>query len=327
MSQSPFYHYHSLFDPVGLVRKYAVGALTAHLGYQTNFMGVRVDPRYLPEVLGSRVGELEGLPIPANWHADLAEWGAALRAVDIAPGPDFVMAELGCGWGCWMTNTGVAAKKRGLRVKLMGIEGDAGHCEFARECLLTNNFEDAEFSVTRGVAAAQCGQALFPKQDRPGVAWGLEPVFGASAEQVHRATAGGSFDVLPMIPLAELFSDVSRVDLLHVDIQGGEGDLLDGTRAVLDEKVAYIVVGTHSRQLEGRIMTTMLQAGWILEMERPAVLALNARGEPRIEVDGVQGWCNPRLHPATQTKTALVHRLGGIWSGVCSAIRRKRGGE
>ena len=208
------------------------------------------------------------------------------------------MAELGCGWGCWMTNTGVAAKKRGLRVKLMGIEGDAGHCEFARKCLLTNNFDDAEFSVTRGVAAAQAGQALFPKQDRPGVAWGLEPVFGASTEQVQRATASGSFDVLPMIPLAELFSDVPRVDLLHVDIQGGEGDLLDGTQAVLAEKVAYIVVGTHSRQLEGRIMAAMLQAGWILEMERPAVLALSARGEPRIEVDGVKGWCNPRLHPA-----------------------------
>jgi len=323
MSQSPFYHYHSIFDPVGLVRKYAVGALGTHPEYLTNFMGVRVDPRYLPQVLSKRAGELEGLPIPANWHADLAEWGAALRAVDIAPGPEFVMAELGCGWGCWMANTGVAAKKRGLKVKLMGVEGDAGHCTFAIECLTNNKFEASEFSVTRGIAAAESGDALFPKQDVPGTAWGLEPVFGASAEEVERATANGSFDVLRMISLSELFDGVERVDLLHVDIQGGEGDLLDAARAVLDQKVAYVVVGTHSRQLEGRIFTTMLQAGWTLEMERPAILGLKTRGEPRIEVDGLQGWRNPRLDPKDWSKPPLLQRLRNVASDVRAAMRRR----
>jgi hypothetical protein len=40
---------------------------------------------------------VEPIPIPANWHADIAEWAAALRAVDLARG-SFTMAELGCGW-------------------------------------------------------------------------------------------------------------------------------------------------------------------------------------------------------------------------------------
>jgi hypothetical protein len=63
--------------------------------------------------------------------------------------------------------------------------------------------------------------------------------------------------------------------------------------STLNSKVAYIVVGTHSRQIEGRIMDTLLATGWILEIERPAILSL--AGAPVVTVDGVQGWRNPRL--------------------------------
>ena len=54
------------------------------------------------------------------------------------------------------------------------------------------------------------------------------------------------------------------------------------------EKVAYLLVGTHSRQIEGRIMDTLLPAGWVLEIERPAIFSLDS-GAPEIRVDGVQG--------------------------------------
>jgi hypothetical protein len=37
-----------------------------------------------------------------------------------------------------------------------------------------------------------------------------------------------------------------------------------------------------------------LKAGWLLEIERPALLKLNETG-PAIWVDGVEGWRNPRL--------------------------------
>jgi hypothetical protein len=40
---------------------------------------------------------VEGIPIPANWHADIAEWAAALRAVELAE-ETFTVVELGCGW-------------------------------------------------------------------------------------------------------------------------------------------------------------------------------------------------------------------------------------
>ena len=82
--------------------------------------------------------------------------------------------------------------------------------------------------------------------------------------------------------------------MLHIDIQGGEADLIAGSIAMIQEKVAYMLVGTHSRQIEGQIFDTMLDAGWILEIERPAILSLGAQ-QPIVTVDGVQGWRNPRL--------------------------------
>ena len=101
---------------------------------------------------------------------------------------------------------------------------------------------------------------------------------------------------LPMIALLEVAAPHARIDLLHIDIQGGEADLIVGCLPIISEKVVYVLVGTHSRQIEGRIMETLFQVGWKLEIERPAIFSLEA-GLPQITVDGVQGWRNPNLSP------------------------------
>jgi hypothetical protein len=290
---SPFYHYNAMFDPLEVIRRHAVRGLRSTPGYLTNFLGVLIDPDFAPTILSGRGGEVEGIPVPSNWHADIAEWGAALRAVDLARG-GFTVLELGCGWGCWMNNTGVAARRAGLEVDLIGIEADEAHLGSATACCAANGFAPGQVTLFRGVAAAGTGVALFPRPEAAGTHWGLEPVFGATAEQREGALASGRFDEVAMLPLESLAARRARIDLLHIDIQGGEAELIVGSLAVLREKVAYIVVGTHSRQIEGRIMDALLGDGWTLEIERPAILAL-AEDTPRVTVDGVQGWRNPRL--------------------------------
>src|SRR5678816_4489395 len=100
---SPFLHYYALFDAPGLMWKYAVPDLKPRPGLVVNYLGVAVDPKFLPLVLEGMAGEVQPVPIPANWHADIAEWGAVLRSIDLAK-DSFTMAELGCGWGCWINN-------------------------------------------------------------------------------------------------------------------------------------------------------------------------------------------------------------------------------
>lgn len=294
-ARDSLFHFHSSFDADEIIRLHAVPDLVPNSSYLTNFLGVLINPDHFGMLLAGRRGQVEDLPIPANWHADMAEWGTALRAVDLAIG-SFTMIELGCGWGCWMNNTGIAARRSGLDVHLIGVEGDTGHIEFARQSLKANGFHPDQIKLHHGLAAASAGTALFPRQAHSGVSWGLEPIFGASDAETAEALRSGSHDVLTMIPMAELITDHERIDLLHIDIQGGEASLVAESLEVLNDKVAYILIGTHSRQIEGKLLETLLAAGWWLEMERPAIISVDRWG-PVVRIDGVQGWRNPRLLP------------------------------
>jgi FkbM family methyltransferase len=261
-------------------------------GHIVNFLGVAMDVAFMPFVK-DRAGFVEGPPIPANWHADMAEFAAALRAVDLAD-QRFTMIELGCGWGCWMNNTGVAAKRQKLRLRLIGIEGDEGHLEFARQALATNGISPVSYSLLHGIAGARSGVALFPNQQTSGKDWGLEPLFDLTPEARKKALATGKYQELSVIALSDIIGNEKNISLLHMDIQGGEADLVRDCLALLTDRVAYMVIGTHSRAIEGQLMTLLLDAGWTLEIERPAIFEPTLKG-PVTRVDGIQGWRNTRL--------------------------------
>lgn len=292
-NKSPFWHYASSFDPIAVIRRHARQGLTPLEGHVTNYLGVRVNTKFFPGLLDQRAGEVEPVPLPGNWHADIAEWGTVLRAVELSA-QTFTMIELGCGWGCWMNNSGVAAKQLKRKVHVIGVEGDDGHIKFAQESLATNRFSAEEFTLHRGIAAATSGIALFPRQGISGASWGLEPVFNATPEQHATAIFNGSHDVLPMVPLSKIAAHHAKIDLLHLDIQGGEADFVKGCIDMLNEKIGYLFIGTHSKQIEGSLYDTLLKAGWILEMERPAIFRIH-EGKPVITIDGVQGWRNPMV--------------------------------
>lgn len=290
---SPLWHYHANFDAIGLIRNYENPTRRPRKGHIVNFQDVAVNTAFLPHVLKGQEGKVEECPIPANWHADIAEWAAALRAVELAQG-SFTMIELGCGWGCWMNNTGAAARKRGLPLHLIGVEADAGHLRFAAEALRTNGFSEEQTTLIRGVAGVRSGKALFPKQTVSGADWGQEPVFDDDAEQFMLKQQSGLYDEVTIVALAEVIGERRRIDLIHIDIQGGEADFVAQNIALLNERVAYLVIGTHSKPIEGRLFDTLLGAGWHLDIERPLLFSLHD-GQPVTGIDGVQGWRNPRV--------------------------------
>jgi len=289
---SPFFHYNSSFDAIEVIRRHAVVGVEPHPDYVTNFLGVKISPHYFPGILDGKAGTVEPIPIPANWHADIAEWAGALRAVDTAV-ETFRIVELGCGWGCWLNNTGAAARNRGLKIELIGIEGDEGHVRFANGALDANGFSANQRRIIHGVAAPRRSKALFPIARKPGLSWGLEPIFDASEEQVREAYRSGRYQVLDALPLSDISGNRS-IDLLHIDIQGGEADFIRQNFDGIDRLVRHVLIGTHSRVIEGDIIRQMLENGWVLEIERPCIFAID-KGQPSIRVDGVQGWRNPRF--------------------------------
>lgn len=285
------YHYHCEFDALELIRRYHVQDQTPEPGIIRNFLGVRVKPIVHPDILTLRAGTVEGLPIPGNWHADIAEWAAALRSVEAAR-ETYRILELGCGWGCWMTNMGVAARSRGKKVELIGIDADENHLRWAAGTLELNGFTGEHYRLVHGVAAAVTGSARFPRGS------GAAANYGRSATILPGTTEGEREDpsdatVLPCVTLAEL-SKQACLDLLHIDIQGAEAEFLSGSFAQVQTNVRRVLVGTHSRIIEGMLMSQFQQAGWWLEMERPVIAPLRG-GKPVTYIDGVQLWANPQL--------------------------------
>jgi FkbM family methyltransferase len=291
---SRFLAYDASFDAEEIIRRHAVEGVKPNAELVTNFIGVLMEPLLFPPLLDNLVGQVEGPPIPANWHADVAEWAAVFRAIELA-GEDFSIVELGCAWGCWMCNAGTAAKRSGRTVNLIGVEAVQEFVSTALRHLKINDFLESEFTLHLGVAAASGGRALFPKKAAEAVNFGLAPVFNPSERELIDILNAGTHDLVEIIPISEILANTKRVDLLHIDIQGGEFDLLKQNIEIISEKIAYVFVGTHSREIEGKIFELMLHHGFMLEVERPAILTLHRGSNPSIRYDGAQGWRNSRF--------------------------------
>ncbi|MEM1235984.1 MAG: FkbM family methyltransferase [Pseudomonadota bacterium] len=278
--------YSTTIDAFGLIAAAAKTGLTPKEGCVTNFQGARIPVSVCPDILGSLQGTLEAAPAPGNWHACVAEWGAALHAVDQAnPDTAFRMVELGCGWACWMLATGIAARSRGLRVELRGVEADPDHLRQAKQVMELNNFSSGEFQLHNAIAAPRPGTALFPCADRGHQTdWGRGALFDTKGPDGFHST-------LPCITLSDL-SEGRKIDLLHMDIQGGELDFVRGAWNDINSYVNRVLIGTHGRIIEGALFEKFTSHGWTLEVERPAICRLE-NGHHEVIIDGVQLWCSP----------------------------------
>jgi hypothetical protein len=85
--------------------------------------------------------------------------------------------------------------------------------------------------------------------------------------------------------------------LIHIDVQGTEAELCGAAIEELSARARYLVIGTHSRKLDGELIEIFHAAGWMLENEKPAILryATSVPIEHMTIVDGTQVWRNPRL--------------------------------
>lgn len=284
------FHYAAGFDAEALLDAFEDVCRAPANDLITNFLGVRYDPDVFPSLLGRLRGAVEGRPEPGTWHADIAEWAGCLLTVQRAD-QRYSIVEVGCGWGCWLNNMGYVASKRGLDIKLVGIEGDASHLESARRVLAYNGLRDKAVKLVHGVAAPRSGYALFPRST-PGENWGAEPIFYPSENQIETLN-GTSHDLIRCYTLEEL-SDGQPVDLLHIDIQGAEFDFVRENWDHINQLVKHVFVGTHSRVLDGKLAELFLEGEWRIEIERPTVHVVED-GFFSTRIDGAQLWRNPVL--------------------------------
>ena len=214
----------------------------------------------------------------------------------------FVAVELGAGWGPWLVASARAAQLRGITdIHLAGVEGASGHYKFLLQHFRDNGFDPAKHNLLHAVVGVEDGVAHFPKLDVPSADWGAEASYGAGSRPEGHPTSEGTsqaletFDEVPCISITTLLATLPPVDLLHCDVQGAEGEVLPAAIEVLSQRVRRVIVGTHGRAIEDRLMASFGANGWILEHESPCRLNQSPTGIMALTGDGTQVWRNARL--------------------------------
>lgn len=268
-------------------------------GFCTNFLGVRFRSNFFAGY-APYDGHVTGVPAPiGDLQGETAEWIGVMKAV-LGAKDRWRVLELGAGYGTWMTNSGKAAQLKNIQdIRLYGVEGDAGHAKFMLQHLGDNGFDPSDHVVLHGVVGPVDGTAVWADASEPEKVYGGRPL-GPGGIDYHGHVYSQQTSVR-MYGIRELLEREPIWDLVHMDIQGGEGNVCEAARDIMSERVRWVFVGTHSRAFDGEVMTIFHAAGWELENEKPTIMPWLSRAptlETMATVDGLQVWRNPRLASA-----------------------------
>jgi FkbM family methyltransferase len=273
-------------------------------------------PGFVTDFIGSRsrisslwdgVQHLDGLvlpkPIPSDYHAETIEWLGVLKSV-IAARRRFAAMEIGAGMGPWLVVSATAARLRGIRdIRLTGVEADPGRFQLMVQHLRDNGIDPDAQTLIEGAVGVASGVAKWPRISSPRNVAGARPVrqgvAGQELNQDDLRYLDGMMSELVEVNVVSFESLLRKQqfwDLVHIDVQGGEYDLCRACLALLAERVRYLIIGTHSRKLDGDLLDLMWRGGWILEHEKPTRFEFCA-GVSSLERmgthDGTQIWRNP----------------------------------
>lgn len=259
-------------------------------------------PFVKPQALDIRRLEL---PVPDDgFHAEAIEYVAVTDALHRSIGREsFCAVEIGAGWAPWITAVGVIGRHRGIReLRLVGVEASAPRFALMRRHLETNGLrspdylgEDAQHGniFTRlfcGAVWTHDGTVWFPESDvsdmGAAASTGKESVDYRGAQFAHAP--------IPCRKLATLLGDLGNINFMHMDIQGAEFELLQGEVDWLSTYVKTLMVATHSRPIEGKLIELLYSNGWRLHREKPCRVdwSRDCSLTGKTTVDGSQYWIN-----------------------------------
>ncbi len=286
-----------VFDPFAHARPQPAS------GFVTDFLGTRTRTSSLWDAVRSLDGQVMGRPVPHDLF-EAIEWIGLLKAVTSARGGRFAMMELGAGSGPWLAAGAVAARLRGLHdLRLLGVEADPGRFALMRQHFLDNDLDPDAHRLVCAAVGVEAGHARWPRIADPPNAAGARPVQESGgkldADDVAYMQGGiEDFIDVEIVPLGDLLAEQDVWDLVHIDVQGWEAKLCAGCVEPLNARVRWLIIGTHSRPIEGEVIAILHAAGWVLENEKPTRFHFDpakASLELMTEVDGVQVWRNSRL--------------------------------
>jgi FkbM family methyltransferase len=278
---------------VALFRRFATPA-HAVPGKITDFMGVRTSTQFHPWAAHYDNAVLGELPLPDDsLRAEAIEYFALFDALVRSSSDSFRMAEIGSSYAPWTCAAAVCARRLGkASIQLTAVEASSYLFGLIPLHLGENGIDPHSVKLINGAAAGERMTLFFPRISSPADN-------GSQTSQTSVDTDYRGLDVeseeVQAYPLPELLPD-GLVDLIHMDVQGHEYEVLRSAKDTLNERVRAIFVGTHSREIEGKLIHLFKDLGWHLERERPTRFAFSADRSDIVgwtTRDGGQYWRNP----------------------------------
>lgn len=294
---------------LSLLKKFATVTAATGIDHYTDGFGVKTlyecVPFVKPESLDIR---RLGLPVPDDgFHAEAIEYVAVTDALHrLLGGASFCAVEIGAGWAPWIAVAGVIGRQQGIKqIKLVGVEASSQRFPLMRRHLETNGLrppgaagEDAQCGTVftrlfNGAVWTHDGVIWFPETDVADMGAAATPADGPTdyrgAEVANKSIACRKLNTL--------LQDLGVVDFMHIDIQGSELELLQDQIDWVSANVRTLMIATHSRSIEGKLIDLLFSKGWQLHREKPCRVDWykNCSLTGKTIVDGSQYWLNSKL--------------------------------
>jgi len=287
-----------------LIRQFATETAMVNEAWIIDGFGVKTLRECVPFADSSEFNKSAlQFPLPDDgFHAEGIEYVALLDAVsNFAPSGRFCMAELGAGWGPWLAMAGVITRRMGVQeVHLVGVEASKARFELMQRHMAVNGLLGGSGLTCRLEQAAiwHTGEMVsFPVDDLEDLGAAATPLTMAVGSQDYRGRQT-EFECVPAMTLQQLFAESETCDFLHIDVQGVEFELLASSSKWWSENVKAILVATHSRELEGKIIRLFSDEGWLLRREKPCRFTnerLQGGSVSATYCDGAQYWVHPSV--------------------------------
>lgn len=239
---------------------------------------------------------VEGFPVtisPAGNIENETEERITNEIIDSAPGPSFVFAELGAGYGRWCAHVVLYCRDRrpDLAVHVIAVEPEPTHFQWLKEHMVNNQIGLYDCTLidtpisTKTWTVFQIGS--------PATWYGQRIIAVTPGQIVQKAVSfcrqvrdGCRFRLVRSITLERAIAGHPLVDLINIDIQGEELAVLAATPREVLGRIHYLYIGTHSPEIERGLHALLGDAGWQCTYELPQ--------DPDFGItDGIQVWRNP----------------------------------
>ena len=229
------------------------------------------------------------------------EWVALLTAV--ANARDRVcVAELGAGWGRWITSAAVLCRQKGIACSLIGVEAEPSRFDLMKTVLRDNYIDPDDHDLLWAAVAASDGEVLLAGNQQRREIYSHQ-IIQSDEEFEWRNIPGNVIRPVPAYSFQTVCAPHPFIDLVDIDVQGAEYDVLAGSFDAVSWKIGIVHIGTHSRELERSLTRLFRDLGWLNAFTYPSHSTVETGFGTVTFVDGVQTWVNPER---PDLMTALV---------------------